>query len=58
MLDAHRIEKWEPELAVEALTTAFAGLRQQADKKDEKLLDEVLNRIAALNPSKALDLMQ
>lgn len=58
MLDAHRIEKWEPELAVEALTTAFAGLRQQADKKDDKLLDEVLNRIAALNPSKALDLMQ
>lgn len=58
MLDAHRIEKWEPELAVEALTTAFSGLRQQADKKDEKLLDDVLNRIAALNPSKALDLMQ
>jgi type VI secretion system protein VasJ len=58
LLDAHRIEKWEPELAVEALTTAFAGLRQQADKKDETLLDDVLNRIAALNPSKALDLMQ
>jgi type VI secretion system protein VasJ len=58
LLDAHRLERWDPDLAVEALITACTGLRQVADKKDETLLDTVLNRIAALNPSKALDLMQ
>jgi type VI secretion system protein VasJ len=58
MIDAHRLEKWEPDLAVEALVVAFTGLRSQGDKKDEPLQETVLNRIAALNPSKALELMQ
>ncbi|MEN6623399.1 MAG: type VI secretion system protein TssA [Smithella sp.] len=57
MLDSYQIEKWEPQLAVEALFTVFTGLRIQPEKKDDSLSDSILNRITVLNPGVAMDLM-
>lgn len=56
-LDQYKVERWEPELATEALTTVLSGLRLQTPAKDEALMDDVLNRIAALNPMAALEFM-
>ena len=55
-LDTYRLETWEPELAVEALTTIYSGLLSQGGNKEEALLDTVLNRITTLDPVKAMEL--
>ena len=57
MLDMYKIESWEPGLAVEGLTLVLSGLRLQEEKKDEKLIENVLDRVSALNPVTALDLL-
>lgn len=57
MLDSYQVEKWEPQLALEALSAVFTGLRVQTEKKDDSLPDSILNRIVMLNPGLAMDLM-
>lgn len=57
MLDSYQVEKWEPQLALEALSIVFTGLRIQTEKKDESLADSILNRITVLNPGLAMDLI-
>ena len=57
LIEAHRLERWEPDLALEALTVVWNGLRQLDDKKDAQLLEAVFDRITALKPSRALDLI-
>jgi len=57
LIDTHRLERWEPDLALEALMVIWTGLRQLDDKKDAQLLETVFDRITALKPSKALELI-
>jgi len=57
-LDEYKIEQWEPSLALEGLTITLSGLRlQEEGSKDEELIGSVLNRISALSPAAALDLL-
>lgn len=57
-LDEYKIEQWEPSLALEGLSITLSGLRlQEEGSKDEELIGSVLNRISALSPAAALDLL-
>jgi len=53
-IDTYRIEQWEPNLAMEAFTIILTGLRLQPEK-DQEQLGPVLNRLARLDPVKAMD---
>lgn len=53
-IDTHRIEQWEPTLAIEAFTIVLTGLRLQPEK-DQDQLEPVLSRLAKLDPVRALD---
>jgi type VI secretion system protein VasJ len=57
MMDNFKIEQWEPKLAVDGFDLVLSGLRLQGENKDEELIENVLNRISALNPARALELM-
>ena len=57
ILDEYKIERWEPVLAVEGLALALSGLRLQGEKKDDELIEKVLNRISALDPARAIELL-
>jgi hypothetical protein len=54
-LEGFRLETWEPGLAVEALVVALKGLRGKEGDGSESC-DRLLERIALLDPVKALDL--
>ena len=54
-LEVFRLEAWEPDLAVEALVLALKGLRGKEEDGSESC-DRLLERIALLDPVKALDL--
>jgi len=54
-LDTYRMEQWEPDLAVAALSTVLTGLRLQTGQSDESLQETVLNRITTLDPVRAME---
>lgn len=54
-LEMYRLEQWEPDLAVEVLSTVLTGLRLQAGQGDESLQETVLNRIMTLDPVRAME---
>jgi type VI secretion system protein VasJ len=54
-MEVYRLEQWEPDLAVEVLSTVLTGLRLQTGQSDESLQETVLNRIMTLDPVKAMD---
>ena len=55
-LDHHGLEQWEPDLAEEALAVAYQVLRLQGkDAEGGQRMNAVLNRLALLNPARALD---
>jgi len=54
-LDTYRMEQWEPDLAVEALSTVLTGLRLQTGQSDESMQETVLNRITTLDPVRAME---
>ena len=56
VLDEFKLERWEPDLAVEALVLALKGLRSEEEAENGKR-EGILGRIALLNPVKALDLV-
>ncbi|HUU30251.1 MAG TPA: type VI secretion system protein TssA [archaeon] len=57
-LDTYKIERWEPALALEGLTLVLSGLRlQEEEKRDEKLINSILDRVSVLSPSSAMELM-
>lgn len=57
-LDNYKLEQWEPLLALEALTVVLSSLRLQDEKsRDEALIEATLNRVSALDPVKALELL-
>jgi type VI secretion system protein VasJ len=56
-LDHYCLEQWEPELAEEALEVAYQVLRLQGKDEDGgQRMHAVLNRLALLNPARALDI--
>jgi len=55
-IEDFKVEKWEPEMAVEALAVALSGLRLDKENLDEELMKTILDRISVLNPVRALDL--
>ncbi|MHB9027178.1 MAG: type VI secretion system protein TssA [Candidatus Latescibacterota bacterium] len=57
MLDTHQAEHWEPGPAAEGLSVALAGLRLQ-EPRDEELIENVLSRLAAVNPARALEFLE
>ena len=54
-LEMYRLEQWEPDLAVEVLSTVLTGLRLQTGQSDESLQETVLNRITTIDPVKAME---
>jgi type VI secretion system protein VasJ len=56
-LDKHHTEHWEPGPAAEGLAVALTGLRLQ-EPKDEELIENVLSRLAAINPALALEFLE
>ena len=56
-IDTYKVEQWEPSLAIEALATVLSGLRFQKKEKDEGLEKRILDRIAILDPARALELI-
>ncbi len=54
VIDAHGIERWEPDLATEALAVIATGLRMQPEI-DQDQVGRVLDRLARLDPVRALD---
>jgi type VI secretion system protein VasJ len=57
MLDKHQAEHWEPGPAAEGLAVALAGLRLQ-EPRDEELIENVLSRLAAIHPARALEFLE
>lgn len=55
-LDRHGLEQWEPELAEETLEVVYQALRlQESNEQASARMNEVLHRLALLNPARALD---
>lgn len=56
-LDHYCLEQWEPELAEDALEVAYQVLRLQGKDEDgSQRMNAVLNRLALLNPARALEI--
>ncbi len=55
-IDSFHLEEWEPELALDGLRVAWAGFNAAADESYGKRIEEILDRIALLNPAEALRL--
>lgn len=54
-IERHNIDTWEPDLAIEGFAAAVFALRR--GNGGEERINSLLNRIAVLNPLKALDLI-
>lgn len=58
MIDTHRIDRWEPGLATEGLVLAARGARLQKNGTGVQPVEDLVNRIAAINPARALEFME
>ena len=56
-IDAYKLEQWEPSLAVEALATVLSGFRLRKGEKAEGSAKSIFDRIAAIDPARALNLL-
>ncbi len=54
-MEMYRLEQWEPDMAVEVLSTVLTGMRLQAGQSDESLQETVLNRITTIDPVRAME---
>lgn len=52
----HRLEEWDPDLALRILLDVYSGLRTLKDDQFQDQTVELLDRIAALNPTEAMRL--
>ncbi len=57
LVENHRLEEWQPELAVEAMTVVLTGMRLDSDGKGEEQRKALIERISALDPGRALDFL-
>ena len=53
-IDAFRLEVWEPELALEGLTTAWQAFSSQSDNEQNARAAQLLERMAKVDPVAAL----
>ena len=53
-VESHRLEQWDPDLALQALIGAYTGYIAQKEDKHKEKAAEILNRIAGLSPAHAL----
>ncbi len=54
IIDRCDLEQWDPALAVEGLILALEGLRQQGEQADRARIEAVIDRIALLDPGRAM----
>ncbi len=52
-----RLERWDPTLAVDALTVVLKVLRAQGERSDKDMIESILDRILILDPAGGLDFM-
>ena len=55
-IDAFKLEQWDPDLALEGLVLAWKGFSSEGGKIHQERTDELLNRIANLDPAQAMRL--
>jgi type VI secretion system protein VasJ len=55
-IDTFKLEQWDPQLALEGLTLAWKGFSSEGNKVNQDLAQDLLSRIARLNPVDALRL--
>jgi type VI secretion system protein VasJ len=53
-LDQHRVEEWDPDLALDALKQVYAVLKTQKDEPLKQQAAEVFDRIARIAPAVAI----
>jgi len=56
-IDCYKLEQWDPLLAVEALTVVLSGMRRRGGENGEIQAMAVFERISALDPARAFDLL-
>lgn len=55
-IDRHKLEAWGPATAVNALTLVYHGFKKQKQKEVKTRADDLIERIAMLNPAAAVRL--
>ncbi|MCP4745886.1 MAG: type VI secretion system protein TssA [Desulfobacteraceae bacterium] len=55
-IDEYKLESWDPQLALDGLTTALQGYRIQNGNENKEQSENLLHRIAKINPVEALRL--
>lgn len=56
-IEKYRLEIWEPEIALDALSLAVTGLRLQKKDQHKELIESMINKIAMLDPVKAMEII-
>lgn len=57
-IDMHHLEQWDPALALEGLATILTTLKQQDEHHtDIALAERIIDRIAAIDPTRALEFL-
>ncbi len=56
--DFYHLEKWDPEMALQALKAVWSVLRTQNDPESNRKADDTLSRISMLSPSDAFNLIK
>jgi type VI secretion system protein VasJ len=56
-IDTYKLDTWEPENAIEALSLILTGLRLQKNPEHEPLIKKVIKRISMLDPITALKIV-
>lgn len=56
-IDEFKIEKWEPDLAIDAFYVVLTGLMSNEGKKDDETIGKILNKLIILNPLKAFEFL-
>ena len=54
-IEEYKLEIWEPGTAVEAFSLALSGLRLLKKDRNEELIESIINKIAMLDPVKAME---
>ena len=55
-IETYHLTLWDPDFALRGLTLAWTGFKNHKEKAVQKDADEILNRIAELDPVEALAL--
>ncbi len=56
-VEEFKLEIWEPDIAVEALSLALSGLRLQKKDRNQEIIESIINKISILDPVKAMEVI-